>query len=425
MLASDAGRRHPRRFTDSTAALLAPLNSTIIAVALPSIARVRAARHRDARRVTAYLFVTIVAQSPAGSSRTLGHLARLTSAHDVRWARCWPGSPQSAVLVAGRVLCHLGALSIPTVFAARTAPPEKPAASSASRRDHERRRTVSYRRRSQTLRVAIPCSRERARRAAVLSPRAAYAVPRLHRARKPLRVLGSVISNRVLCCRIEGREHRLSLERSPRGCCSSCASCASVSRLDVRSLPPAFAAGSAIVGLQSAMYRCFLLPFSSARRSRRPRRTHLCSSRLEVLARIGDASDASARAPSRLRRAARALGAALFVTRGELVSSVIYVAGIGIPAAVERLGPQRRPRVTSGVASAALSTMRYAGGVIWPRHLACSPPRHARRPAPVLVPRVLFIPRSCAALAGEGALAPKACGAVRRTASPARPRSPS
>lgn len=105
------------------AALLTPLNSTIVAVALPAISADMDSTPADVTRwlVTSYLAVCILAQSPAGKAADMwGYgriltLGRLTFLIGTLAAALAPSLP---VLAAGRVLMAVGgALTIPTVFA--------------------------------------------------------------------------------------------------------------------------------------------------------------------------------------------------------------------------------------------------------------------------------------------------------------------
>ncbi|MEA2462488.1 MAG: pyruvate, water dikinase, partial [Acidobacteriota bacterium] len=114
----------PRRFIGlGLAALLAPLNSTIIAVALPTITTAFVASPALATRwlVTAYLVVTIVAQSPAGKLADLWGTSRVLTLGRSMFglgALLAAFSPSLPVLGAGRMLMALGgAFTIPTVFA--------------------------------------------------------------------------------------------------------------------------------------------------------------------------------------------------------------------------------------------------------------------------------------------------------------------
>jgi MFS family permease len=143
--------------------------------------------------------------------------------------------------------------------------------------------------------------------------------------------------------------------------------------LDVRLFTRApFAAGSSIVGLQNlAMYAMlFLLPFYLADRgAARTGRTLLLFTLSMVLASPigGRLSDAvGARIVANAGALIATAGAALFIAQGELVASVILMGtGIGIstsPSQASALGAV--PASQAGVASGALSTMRYLGGVI-------------------------------------------------------------
>jgi MFS family permease len=116
----------------------------------------------------------------------------------------------------------------------------------------------------------------------------------------------------------------------------------------------------------------FLLPFFLARGGSSPSAT----GRILLLFTIsmvlaspvgGRLSDAiGARAISICGALLATLGAALFVTRGELVASVILMgAGIGMTSGPSNASALSAvPAAQAGVASGALSTMRYLGGVI-------------------------------------------------------------
>ncbi|HEY5882773.1 MAG TPA: MFS transporter, partial [Nakamurella sp.] len=105
------------------AAVLTPLNSTIVAVALPAIAADFDSSPADVTRwiVTSYLAVCIVAQSPAGRAADLwgyGRILTLGRLTFVVGALAAALSPDLSVLAVGRVLMAVGgALTIPTVFA--------------------------------------------------------------------------------------------------------------------------------------------------------------------------------------------------------------------------------------------------------------------------------------------------------------------
>jgi EmrB/QacA subfamily drug resistance transporter len=123
-----------RRFVGlAVAALLAPLNSTIVAVALPSISEQFGSSPADVTRwiVTSYLAVSIVAQSPAGKVADLWGYGRVLTLGRFLFALgalVAALSPGLAMLGAGRVLMAVaGALTIPTVFAelSNRAPPAR------------------------------------------------------------------------------------------------------------------------------------------------------------------------------------------------------------------------------------------------------------------------------------------------------------
>lgn len=123
-----------RRFVGlAVAALLAPLNSTIVAVALPSISEQFGSSPADVTRwiVTSYLAVSIVAQSPAGKVADLWGYGRVLTLGRLLFALgalVAALSPGLAMLGAGRVLMAVaGALTIPTVFAelSNRAPPAR------------------------------------------------------------------------------------------------------------------------------------------------------------------------------------------------------------------------------------------------------------------------------------------------------------
>jgi EmrB/QacA subfamily drug resistance transporter len=105
------------------AAVLAPLNSTIIAVALPTIAVELRSTAAEVTwwLVTSYLLVSIVLQSPAGKLGDLwGHRRILTAGRLLFAAGAIVAvfAPQLGVLAAGRLMMAAGgALAIPTVLA--------------------------------------------------------------------------------------------------------------------------------------------------------------------------------------------------------------------------------------------------------------------------------------------------------------------
>jgi EmrB/QacA subfamily drug resistance transporter len=384
-----------RRFTGlALAALLAPLNSTIIAVALPSIAGTFDSSPAVVTRwlVTGYLVVSIVAQSPAGKLADLWGFSRvLTIGRALFGAGALVAalSPALMILSVGRVLMALGgALSIPTVFA-------------------ELRRSVPLEKRGRIFGIF----------GAVMGA-AAAAGP----------VLGGFLTTRygwhsvflmnvpvvLLSFLLEPPKRReaapaaraasfdfagsallgiavLFLVAAVQGAGVLYAGGALVSLiafvirerraadpvLDVRlfrSTP--FSAGAAIVGLQNlAMYSMlFLLPFFLAQNGDAPSRTGrmlLFFTAAMVLAsplggRLSDAIGARIVAFSGAMIATS--GAALFVVVGDasLIPSLVLMGiGIGISTSPSQASALSAvPASHAGVASGALSTLRYVGGVI-------------------------------------------------------------
>lgn len=380
-----------RRFAGlALAALLAPLNSTIIAVALPSIATAFDTSAATATRalVTAYLVVTLVAQSPAGKLADLWGTSRVLTLGRAMFgagALLAAFSPGLGVLAAGRVLMAIGgALSIPTVFAQlrNSVPPERrgrvfgifgaimsgAAATGPILGGFLTERFGWH----SVFVVNVPV--------VLLSfllepPRRAAAVAAKHR----FDFLGSAILGAgvlLLVGAVEGMRLILAIgaliafvlfiRRELR---------VAEPVLDVRLFTRrAFAAGSAIVGLQNlAMYAMlFLLPFFLARGGTGPAatgRTLLLFTISMVIASPvgGRLSDAiGARMVSFTGALLATAGAALFVARGELMLSVMLMgAGIGMTSGPSNAAALSAvPASQAGVASGALSTMRYAGGVI-------------------------------------------------------------
>lgn len=105
------------------AAVLTPLNSTIVAVALPVVATDLESSPADVTRwlVTSYLVVCILAQSPAGRAADrwgFGRILTLGRATFLVGSLAAALAPSLAILAGGRVLMAVGgALTIPTVFA--------------------------------------------------------------------------------------------------------------------------------------------------------------------------------------------------------------------------------------------------------------------------------------------------------------------
>lgn len=378
-----------RRFSGlALAALLAPLNSTIIAVALPSIAGAFRATPATATLwlVTAYLVVTIVAQSPAGKLADLWGTSRVLTLGRAAFgagALIAAFSPSLAILGAGRVLMAIGgALTIPTVFAQlrNSVPQERRGrifgifgaimgAAAAAGPVLGGMLTSAYGWHSVFV-VNVPVvllsflleppsrSARSARTprfdwlgSAILGVAVVVLVTAVHMSSILFAVVALVLLGLFVMRELSVADPVL----------------------DVRlfKLAP-FAAGSAIVALQNlAMYAMlFLLPFFLADRgAAHTGRTLLFFTLSMVLAapiggRVMDAIGA------RIVGVAGALiataGASLFIVQGDLLASVILMgAGIGIsgaPSQASALGAVSASQ--AGVASAALSTMRYFGGVI-------------------------------------------------------------
>jgi EmrB/QacA subfamily drug resistance transporter len=385
----------PRRFTGlALAALLAPLNSTIIAVALPSIVMTFDSSAAIVTRwlVTGYLVVSIIAQSPAGKLADLWGASRvLTLGRTLFGAGALLAalSPNLAFLGAGRVLMALGgAFSIPTVFA-------------------QLRRSVPYAKRGRIFGIfgAVMGG------AAAVGPivggflttrygwhsvflvnvpvvllsfllepparRADEAPPRTSR----FDFAGSALLGIAVLLLVTAVE-RASIVFAIGTLAALVAfvireRSASDPVLDValfRNRP--FAAGGSIVALQNlAMYAMlFLLPFFLAQSGNAPSRTGrmlLCFTAAMVLAspiggRLSDAIGARIVAVSGALIATS--GAALFVASGDtslIASLVLMGTGIGISTSPSQASALSAvPASQAGVASGALSTLRYVGGVI-------------------------------------------------------------
>jgi MFS family permease len=381
-----------RRFTGlALAALLAPLNSTIIAVALPSIATTFDSSPSIVTRwlVTGYLVVSIVAQSPAGKLADLWGFSRVLTLGRMLYgfgALLAALSPALPFLAAGRVLMALGgALSIPTVFAQlrRSVPLAKRGrifgavmgAAAAAGPVVGGFLTTRYGWHSVffvnvpvvllSFLLEPPTRRDDApaRRAArfdfagsaLLGIAVLFLVAAVQGA-SLLYALGAVISLIAFVIR----------ERS-----------AADPVLDVslfRSTP--FAAGGAIVALQNlAMYSMlFLLPFFLAQRGGGASRTGsmllFFTAAMVVVSPLGGRlSDAiGARIVSFSGAMIATIGATLFVVIGDasLIPSLVLM-GLGIgnstsPSQAAALSAT--PASQAGVASGALSTLRYVGGVV-------------------------------------------------------------
>jgi EmrB/QacA subfamily drug resistance transporter len=381
-----------RRFAGlALAALLAPLNSTIIAVALPSIATAFDTSAALATRVlvTAYLVVTIVAQSPAGKLADLWGTSRVLTLGRMMFgvgALLAAFSPGLAMLGAGRVLMAIGgALSIPTVFAQlrNSVPPEKRgrifgifgaimSAAAAAGPVLGGFLTERFGWHSVFF-VNVPV----VVLSFLLEPPARR--PATTATRHRFDFLGSIILGIAVLLLVAAVESGRLLP----GVVALVAIALFIRRelrvdepvLDVRLFTkPAFAAGSGIIGLQNlAMYAMlFLLPFFLAKEGTSPsaigRILLLFTLSMVVASPFGGrASDAiGARTVAVAGALLATSGAALFVASGELLFSVMLMgAGIGMTS-----GPSNASALSAvsasqaGVASGALSTMRYIGGVI-------------------------------------------------------------
>jgi EmrB/QacA subfamily drug resistance transporter len=415
-----------RRFTGlALAALLAPLNSTIIAVALPSIAQAFDSPAAVVTRwlVTAYLVVSIVAQSPAGKMADLWGGSRvLTLGRTLFGAGALLAalSPALPILGAGRVLMALGgALSIPTVFA-------------------QLRRSVPHERRGRVFGIFGAIMGAAAAAGPVLggflttrygwhsvfivnvpvvllsfllepprantSPRPSMAgyKPALH-----FDFLGSTLLGVAVLLLVAA------VERGPWFIAAAIIAIAAFVIRELRASDPvldvrlfthaSFAAGSAIVALQNlAMYSMlFLLPFFLARAGGAPSAT----GRMLLLFTVGMVlasplggrlSDAiGARSVACAGALLATGGALLFVMRGAsmLVPSIILMGiGIGIATSPSQAAALSAiPASQAGVASGALSTMRYVGGVVGSGLVALLVSGGVERDARLIVfPVVLF-----------------------------------
>jgi len=386
----------PRRFTGlALAALLAPLNSTIIAVALPSIAGAFDSTAAMATRwlVTAYLVVGIVAQSPAGKLADLWGSSRVLTLGRSLFgigALLAAFSPSLAILGVSRVLMALGgAFSIPTVFA-------------------QLRRSVPHAKRGRVFGVFGAVMGAAAAAGPILG---AYLTTRfgwhsVFVVNVPVVLLSFILEppsrrteqatarastfdftgSALLGLAVLLLVAAVQLLSLPLAAAAIAATAVFVVRelratdpvLDVRLFGSAsFAAGSAIVALQNlAMYSLlFLLPFFLAQSGGEPARTGrmlLLFTAGMVLAspmggRLSDAVGARAVAFSGAMIATG--GALFFVLRGDLSalipSIVLMGVGIGISTSPSQAAALSAiPASQAGVASGALSTMRYTGGVI-------------------------------------------------------------
>jgi EmrB/QacA subfamily drug resistance transporter len=395
---SDEAPLTTRRFTGlALAALLAPLNSTIIAVALPSIAQAFDSPAAVVTRwlVTAYLVVSIVAQSPAGKMADLWGGSRvLTLGRSLFGAGALLAalSPALPILGAGRVLMALGgALSIPTVFA-------------------QLRRSVPHERRGRVFGIFGAIMGAAAAAGPVLGgflttrygwhsvfivnvpvvllsfllepprPSPGAASSRATSAKPRFDFLGSALLGIAVLLLVAA------VERGPWFIAAAVIAITAFVIRELRAGDPvldvrlfkhtSFAAGSAIVALQNlAMYSLlFLLPFFLARAGGAPSATGrmllLFTAGMVLASPLGGRlSDAVG---PRLVACAGALiatgGAVLFVLRGDtMLIPAIVLMGIGIGIATspsQAAALSAIPAAQAGVASGALSTMRYVGGVV-------------------------------------------------------------
>lgn len=389
-----------RRFTGlALAALLAPLNSTIIAVALPSIAQAFDSPAAVVTRwlVTAYLVVSIVAQSPAGKMADLWGGSRvLTLGRSLFGAGALLAalSPALPILGAGRVLMALGgALSIPTVFAQlrRSVPHERRGrvfgifgaimgAAAAAGPVLGGFLTTRYGWHSVFI-VNVPV----VLLSFLLEPPRANTRPRprmaVENARKPrFDFLGSTLLGIAVLLLVGA------VERGPWFIVAAIIAITAFVIRELRAADPvldvrlfahtSFAAGSAIVALQNlAMYSLlFLLPFFLARAGGAPSATGrmllLFTAGMVLASPLGGRlSDAIGPRTVACTGALIATGGAvLFVLRGDtmLVPAIILMGiGIGIATSPSQAAALSAiPAAQAGVASGALSTMRYVGGVV-------------------------------------------------------------
>ena len=379
-----------RRFIGlGLAALLAPLNSTIIAVALPSIASEFQSTPAVVTRwaVMSYLMVSIVAQSPAGKLADLWGYSRVLTLGRAAFgigALLAAVSPLLPVLGIGRIVMAIGgALAIPTVFAQlrNSVPPNRRGrvfgifgaimgGAAAVGPLIGGFLTSRYGWHSIFI-VNVPV--------VLLSfllepPRAETRGTR----RSTFDFLGGAILGIAVLLLVAAVE-----TFDPLYAVATVAAVAAFVFRELRATDPvldvrlfghsAFAAGSAIVALQNlAMYSMlFLLPFFlGGAPAQKGRMLLMFTAAMVLLSPIGGRlSDAVG---SRIVAFSGALiataGAALFVTRGDayLIASLILMgAGIGISTSPSQAAALSAISASqAGVASGALSTMRYVGGVI-------------------------------------------------------------
>jgi EmrB/QacA subfamily drug resistance transporter len=385
----------PRRFTGlALAALLAPLNSTIIAVALPSIAGTFHSSPAMVTRwlVTGYLVVSIVAQSPAGKLADLWGFSRVLTIGRALFgagALLAALSPALTILTAGRVLMALGgALSIPTVFA-------------------QLRRSVPHEKRGRIFGIFGAVMGAAAAAGPVLGGflTTRYGWHSVFLMNVPVVLLSFLLEppNRrddVPTARAARFDFAgsallgiavLFLVASVQGAGIVYAAGALVSLIafvvrERRAADPvldvglfrstAFTAGAAIVALQNlAMYSMlFLLPFFLAQSGGAPSRTgkmllFFTAAMVLVSPLGGRLSDAiGARIVACSGGMIATAGAVLFVAIGDasLIPSLVLMGlGIGISTSPSQASALSAvPASHAGVASGALSTLRYVGGVI-------------------------------------------------------------
>ncbi|HYO75368.1 MAG TPA: MFS transporter, partial [Thermoanaerobaculia bacterium] len=408
-----------RRFVGlGLAALLAPLNSTIIAVALPTITGAFATTPALTTRwlVTAYLVVTIVAQSPAGKLADLLGTSRVLTLGRSMFglgALLAAFSPSLPVLGAGRVLMALGgAFTIPTVFAflRNSVPPERRGrifgvfgaimgTAAAAGPIIGGFLTARFGWHSMFF-VNVPV---------VLLSFAFVPPQRAETRTEPRRATrfdfaGSAllaIAVLLLVAAVERTHIGFAL-----GAIATLVTFIIHERrtsdpvLDVRLFTrAAFAAGGAIIALQNlAMYgMIYLLPFVIAGNPAATGRLLLLFTAGMVLASPigGRLSDAiGPRVVSVAGAATATAGAWMFVAAAPLVPSLILMgAGIGIATSPSQAAAMSAIQASqAGVASGALSTMRYLGGVIASGLVALIAAGGVQRDARLMIfPAVLFI----------------------------------
>ena len=382
-----------RRFIGlALAALLAPLNSTIIAVALPSIGQAFGATPALVTRwlVTGYLVVSIVAQSPAGKLADLWGTSRVLTLGRASFglgALLAALSPTLAVLTAGRVLMAVGgALSIPTVMA-------------------QLRNSVSAEKRGRVFGIFGSIMGAAAAAGPLLGgaltsrfgwhsvfvvnipvvllsfllvppERVQHSAAESGR-RSTFDFLGSAIlgvAMVLLVVAVETTNVLFAIAATAAVIAFAMRELrASDPVLDVRLFRiSAFAAGSSIVALQNlAMYALlFLLPFFLvATPAKTGSMLLLFTAAMVFFSPIGGrwSDTIGARTVAVLGAVIAASGAALFVYREDalLFALLLIGAGIGLSTSPSQAAAMSAvPASQAGVASGALATMRYVGGVV-------------------------------------------------------------